>query len=138
MANGVLLDTCAAIWLMNGDPMTVESREAIRLAQSRTLGVYISPISSWEIGTLVAKGKLQLSLTPEVWFARLLALPGTRLAEMTPSVLIASEFLPGKPPSDPADRILATTARTYDLMLITRNGELMRYAKAGHIRAIGC
>ena len=57
---------------------------------------------------------------------------------MTPGVLIASGFLPGKPPNDPADRILAATARAFELMLITRNGELMRYAKAGHIKAIGC
>jgi hypothetical protein len=33
MAYAVLLDTCAAIWLMNGDPMSAASREAIATAQ---------------------------------------------------------------------------------------------------------
>ena len=138
MDSGVLLDTCAAIWLVNADPMSSESREAIRRAQVKAWGVYVSPISAWEIGTLVAKGKLQLSLTPEAWFAGILALPGTRLAEMPPKVLIASAFLPGVPPNDPADRILAATAREQDLSIITRNGELLAYSKAGHVKAIGC
>ena len=138
MADGVLLDTCAALWLMNGDPMSSESRRAIRNAQAGTSGVYVSPISAWEIGMLVAKGKLQLGLSPEAWFAGLLVLPGIRLAEMPPSLLIASGFLPGAPPNDPADRIVAATARHYSLTLITRDRGLLAYAQAGHARAIRC
>ncbi len=138
MADGVLLDTCAALWLMNADPMTSESRRAIRNAQARSEGVYVSPISAWEIGILVAKGKLQLGLSPEAWFDRLLALPGVRLGEMLPNLLIASGFLPGAPPGDPADRIVAATARHYSLTLITRDRGLLAYAKAGHARAIRC
>ena len=138
MDSGVLLDTCAAIWLLNGDPMSSESREAIRRAQIKARGVYVSPISAWEIGTLVGRGKLQLSLTPEAWFAGVLALPGTRLVELPPKVLIASAFLPGVPPKDPADRILAATAREYDLTIITGNGELANYSRAGHVKAVCC
>ncbi len=138
MSEGVLLDTCAAIWLLNGSPMSTQSREAIRQAQRKALGVYVSPISAWEIATLAAKGKIQLTLGPEAWFERLLALPGTRLAEMPPKVLIDSAFLPGAPPKDPADRILAATARENGMMLITRNGALMKYGEAGHLRVVGC
>ena len=138
MADGVLLDTCAALWLMNGDPMTSESRRAIQNAQTSNVGVYVSPMSAWEIGILVAKGKLRIGLSPEAWFAEVLVLPGVRLAEMPPSLLIASAFLPGAPPSDPVDRIVAATARHYNLTLITRDHGLLAYAQAGHARAIRC
>jgi PIN domain nuclease of toxin-antitoxin system len=93
-----MLDTCAAIWLMNGDPIS----------------------------------------SPEAWFNDLMRLPGLRLAPMTPGMLIASASLPGAPPKDPVDRIIAATSRTHGFSLIARNGELMLYARAGQIDAVGC
>jgi PIN domain nuclease of toxin-antitoxin system len=138
MAQPVLLDTCAAIWLLNGDPISPESRAAIAAAQTENLGVYVSPMTAWEIATLAAKNRLQLTLSPEAWFDHLLRLPGVRLAPMPPEVLTASASLPGAPPKDPVDRILASTSRSFGFVLITRNGELMGYARAGHIDAIAC
>jgi PIN domain nuclease of toxin-antitoxin system len=134
----VLLDTCAAIWLMNGDPMSPESRAVIAAAQGRSLGVFVSPVSAWEIATLAARNRLQLTLDPEAWFEGLLRLPGIRLAPMPPAILIGSASLPGLPPRDPADRIIAATARGHGLVVITRNGELTKYATAGHLDVIGC
>ena len=57
---------------------------------------------------------------------------------MPPGILIASAFLPGLPPRDPADRIIAATARAQGQVVITRNGELTQYAAAGHLDVIGC
>jgi PIN domain nuclease of toxin-antitoxin system len=57
---------------------------------------------------------------------------------MPPEVLIASAFLPGSPPRDPADRIIAATARAFGLALITRDGELMAYGESGHLITIAC
>jgi PIN domain nuclease of toxin-antitoxin system len=134
----VLLDTCAAIWLVNGDPMSADSRASITAAQRGNLGVYVSPITAWEIATLVANNRLQLALSPEAWFDALLGLAGVRLAAMPPAVLIASAVLPGVPPQDPVDRIIAATSRAFRYPVITRDGELMGYARAGHIEAIAC
>lgn len=39
---------------------------------------------------------------------------------------------------DPADRIIAATARAFGQTLITRDGELLPYAKAGYLAAINC
>jgi PIN domain nuclease of toxin-antitoxin system len=134
----VLLDTCAAIWLMNGDPMSAGSRAAVAAAQAGNLGVHVSPMTAWEIATLVAKNRLRLSLSPEAWFEALLGLTGVRLAPMPPKVLIASASLPGVPPNDPVDRIIVATGRTYGHAVITRDGELRRYARAGHIELVEC
>jgi PIN domain nuclease of toxin-antitoxin system len=138
MHRPVLLDTCAAIWLMNGDPMSTQSRAAIRAAQARNLGVCVSPITAWEIATLVAKERLRMTLSPLAWFEALLALPGLRLVDMPPELLIASVTLPGAAPRDPADRIIAATARALGCVLITRDGELIPYAGSGHIEAVAC
>ena len=50
-------------------------------------------------------------MAPDAWFEQLLLIPGIALADLTPAILIASSFLPGDPPRDPIDRILAATAR---------------------------
>jgi len=134
----VLLDTCAAIWLMNAAPMSVRSREAIRAAQKGHAGVFVSPITAWEVATLARKNKIQLNRPPEVWFDSLLSLSGVRLAEMAAGVLVESCRLPGIPPRDPADRIIAATARTFGYTVITRDGELIPYAEQGYIAAIAC
>jgi PIN domain nuclease of toxin-antitoxin system len=70
--------------------MSSDSRAAVAAAQAGNLGVYVSPMTAWEIATLVAKNGLQLSLSPETWFDALLGFAGVRLAPMPPKVLIAS------------------------------------------------
>jgi PIN domain nuclease of toxin-antitoxin system len=133
-----LLDTCAAIWLANGDRMTPSSRRAINAAQASGAGVHVSPISAWELGSLVSRRRLRLSLAPDAWFEHLLALPGVRLAPMPPQLLIVSSFLPATAPRDPADRIIAATGRAYGFSIVTRNGDLARYGRSGHIAVIPC
>jgi PIN domain nuclease of toxin-antitoxin system len=123
---------------MSGDAMSAASRSAIRTARAANLGVYVSPFTAWEIGTLAAKGRVLLTLSIEAWFETLLALPGVRLAALTPQILIASTALPGTPPSDPADRIIAATARVYGHVVITRDRKILSYGQEGHIRVKTC
>ena len=77
-------------------------------------------------------------MSPQRWFERLLEAPGVRLADMSPDVLITSSFLPGAPPRDPADRILAATAREYGYRLMTRDTPLLTYGLQGHLQALAC
>ena len=95
-------------------------------------------MSGWEVGMLVARKRLTIAMEPEAWFERLLAVPGVRLAPLTLRALIASSFLPGAPPRDPVDRIIAATAREGGYRLITRDRILLAYAREGHISAIAC
>ena len=131
-----LLDTCALIWIANGDPLREPAASALQDAHDGHLSV--SPMSAWEIAMLVAKGRMALSLDPEVWFDRFLALPGVTLAKMPPPVLIASCALPGAPPADPVDRILAATARAFGYTLVTRDRHLLDYGGHGHVGVVGC
>jgi PIN domain nuclease of toxin-antitoxin system len=134
----LLLDTCAAIWISNDEPISSQALDAMREAHEADDSIYVSPITAWELGLLVSRGRMSLLMPPDRWFFRLLQAPGLRLADMPPELLIASSFLPGTPPRDPADRILAATAREYGYALVTRDRPLLDYAEQGHIQALAC
>jgi PIN domain nuclease of toxin-antitoxin system len=138
MADRLLLDTCACLWLMHGDRMSASSLRAIGEAQASRSGIYVSAITAWEVAILVRKGRYRLLVSPKIWFSRLLALVGVRLAELTPEVLIDSTELPGTPPADPADRMIVATARHHGFVLITRDGRLIRYGDQGYLRVLAC
>jgi PIN domain nuclease of toxin-antitoxin system len=133
----VLLDTHALLWLDSGAPMTRESIAVIDEAAARG-EVLVSPISAWEIGLLVRKGRLRLDLDPLVWFERFLALPGVRLTPLTVPAAIQSAFLAEPFHGDPANRLLVATARALPATLITRDARILGYAHAGHLRALAC
>jgi len=137
MNDGVLLDTCAMIWLAENEPLEEEGHAAIAEAEKNE-NIYVSPISAWETALLVSRQRIALSLPVDRWFEAFLSMKGSLLAEMPPRVLIDSVCLPGDPPDDPADRILAATSREYDLTLITRDKALLAYGAKGHIHALRC
>lgn len=134
----LLLDTHAAVWIVEDQPLANEAVEAVDAAYQAGSTVFVSAISAWEIGLLVARNRLTLVARPERWFQRLLGIPGVRLAPLSPDILIASSFLPGTPPRDPADRIILATARDLGATLITRDRLLLKYGEEGQVSAIGC
>jgi PIN domain nuclease of toxin-antitoxin system len=95
-------------------------------------------MTAWEVGMLAARGRMQLLIRPERWFANLVDVPGMKLADISPDLLIASSYLPGKPPRDPVDRIIIATARELGATLITRDGALLEYGEQGHARVLEC
>jgi PIN domain nuclease of toxin-antitoxin system len=134
----LLLDTCVLIFLNQETRMAAAAVEAMRAASEGEGATYISPISAWEIGMLTSHNRLQLLIRPERWFANLFEAPGVQRAEMSPDLLIASSYLPGKPPNDPTDRIIAATARELGATLITRDRKLLDYGEQGHVSVVGC
>jgi len=134
----LLWDTCAAIWIYEKARLSRPAIEAMSAAQREGVTSYISPITAWEIGMLVSHRRLQLLIRPERWFANLFEAPGVRLAELSPDLLIASSFLPGTPPRDPTDRIIAATARELGATLITRDRALIAYGEQGHVNVVEC
>jgi PIN domain nuclease of toxin-antitoxin system len=131
-----LLDTCAAIWFFAGElPKAVNQlTEAINQGHS----TFVSPITAWEVSVAGRKGRFASSLTPQRWFETLMGLPGMSLASMPPAVLIASQELPNFPTDDPADRIIAATAREYGLTVVTRDRALRAYGKQGYLNVLEC
>ncbi|MCY3733653.1 MAG: type II toxin-antitoxin system VapC family toxin [Chloroflexi bacterium] len=136
--SGLLLDTCAVIWIAQGDPLREPAASELPEAYERGIPLLVSPITAWEVAMLVAKSRMALALNPDLWFQRFCDLPGVTLAAMPPSVLVASTILPGQPPGDAADRILIATARAFGYVLVTRDEKILEYGAHGHVQVLAC
>src|SRR3954447_8679696 len=134
----LLLDTNAAIWISQDQTLAPKAADAINAAHRADAAVFVSPITAWEVGLLMSLRRISLTFNPERWFQRLLDTPGVRLTALSPEILIASSFLPGKPPRDPADRILLATARDLGATLVTRDRALLAYGQSGLVSALAC
>lgn len=134
----LLLDTCAAIWLVAGAKVAETAEDALDNASDAGETIYVSPITGWEVGLLAWKGRFASPHSPRAWFEKLLAVEGVRLAELSPSILIDSSFLPGSPPRDPSDRIIIATARDQGLTVMTRDRPILDYSRAGHVLTLPC
>lgn len=133
----LLLDTHAAIWSALGT-VTPSARKAIDAAAGRG-ELLLSPISAWEIGMLVAKGRLELAMPVETYVDTLYALPGVVTAALTPKIAAAAASLPGEPHGDPADRLLIATAAAFGATLVTRDERILHYARVTrYVRCASC
>jgi len=135
--DAVLLDTCAVIWLANGEPMHQDALAAIVHAGLHG-GIWVSPISAWEIGMLSKArpgraGIVRFMPDPKTWYARFMAGPGIHEAAFTPDIAIASSWLPGDVHGDPADRLIIATARQLGLPVITRDRKIIAYEEVSVI-----
>jgi PIN domain nuclease of toxin-antitoxin system len=138
MSLPLLLDTCAMIWMGENEALSAEAVAAMDAVSDRAEQMFLSPISAWEIAMLASKGRFASPLAPQNWFDRFKAGANIRLAPLSSDLLIASSFLPGRPPNDPIDRIIIATARNDSLTLVTRDRAILAYGKAGHVSVLEC
>ncbi|NCN88917.1 MAG: type II toxin-antitoxin system VapC family toxin [Gallionella sp.] len=133
----LLLDTHVWLWFALGDAERLATPVRKRIVAATHGGtLVVSAISVWEIGMLEAKGRIVLGMPCEKWVTTALTLPGLRLIGLEPEIAIASSHLPGEIHGDPADRILAATARARDAVLATADERLVEYGKAGFMRVL--
>ncbi|OIR07705.1 ribonuclease VapC22 [mine drainage metagenome] len=132
----VLLDTHAWVWLLNGDPkLNPKAVKAIERSLSEE-AVLLSAISPWEVAMLVNKGRLTLDRDVGEWVATAASIPGIRLEPISPEIAVASTRLPGNIHPDPADRLIAATARHLGAILITDDQLLLDYGTTGHLKTL--
>jgi PIN domain nuclease of toxin-antitoxin system len=133
----LLLDTCAIIWIGQGQTIQRVAQEAVT-DRLRVGAVFVSPFSAWELSLLVARGRLGLPVEVEAWFEAFAGQSGISLAALSPRILVAAHQLPGTPPNDPADRILIATARQSGLAIVTRDRRILDYGAAGLVKTVEC
>ena len=85
---------------------------------------------------LVSKGRLALDRDVGEWVHAALSLPGMRLEPLSPEIAVASTRLPGTIHGDPADRMIAATARHISVTLITDDHLLLDYGREGHLKTL--
>ena len=133
----ILLDTCALIWIVNKDSIAPAALAAAEGAFRRG-ELFLSPISAWEIGALVSRGRLRLGISAELYVERAFTLPGVQLAALTPDIAVRASSLPGSFHSDPADCLLVATALAMGLRFMTRDRRILAYGAAGHLPVVSC
>ena len=123
-----LLDTCALIWLVNGDRQL--SQEAIRLCADPESQLGVSAVSAWEIALKAARRKLSLRMAPDVWWARALEQHQLEELPITSRIAIAAAALEAIH-NDPFDRILIATAAEHGLRIVSPDRVISRYRNVG-------
>ena len=125
----LLLDTHVWIW-SHIQPKRLRPKVAAAL-ESAENELWLSPISVWEFLLLVERGRLVLTIEPEVWLARAWARAPMHDATLTREVARRSRTI-SLAHQDPADRFLAATAAVHELTLVTDGEHLLKgrgYAK---------
>ena len=129
----ILLDTPIWVWWFSGDTdLPRRAREVLAGEADERLGV--SVISCWELGMLVSKNRVQLSMPVDTWISESFCAPRVELLDLTPSIAIASSNLPGDFHGDPADRIIVATARLHDCLVLTADSKIQDYPHVKTIR----
>ena len=120
----IVLDTHALVWWAVGDRrLSAPALRAIKAA-AKGGGVFASAISVMEITTAVRRGRLTLRVPFEQWLADLRSLPELRFEPVTAEIAALAGSFDGAMRGDPADRIVAATARTLGARLVTADERL--------------
>jgi PIN domain nuclease of toxin-antitoxin system len=125
------------MWMVD-NRLSQSASGALTEAWQAGISTFVSPVTAWEIGVLASRGRFKSPDPPLRWFERVVAQQGIQLSALPAKVLLESSLLPGTPPRDPADRIIAATAREFGLTVMTRDRALLDYANAGYLNAIPC
>ncbi len=115
----LLLDTHVWWWWLSGE-------KRLSAAQSRRLRkvtpaapVLVSDISLWELATLAALRRIELSVPLRQWLESAVSPPLVQRCGISPAVATEVAALPQTFHRDPADRILVATARVHGATLVT-------------------
>ena len=136
--DGLILDTCAMIWLSQGEILAESAMSVIERARRAKVVICVSPMSAWEAGMLVSKDRLPAVTDANRWFDQFVDVAQVSVHPMPTKVLIASSYLPELDHKDPVDRIIIATAREENYAIVTRDLTILAYGAAGHVRTVRC
>ena len=118
-----LLDTCALVWLGNGnDRMPVRIRKELAAADE----LYVSSVSAWEISRKIQQGTLILDDDMRTIWTNLVESYRLKVLPVTPEIAIVSTELP-EIHKDPADRFIIATAKVGKLKVVTSDWRFSEY-----------
>lgn len=124
----IVLDTHVLLWWVSGaSSLSARAKTAMRSALRRG-PLIASTISVLEIATAVRRGRLQLAAPLGPWLDDLRALPELRFEPVSALIAQQAGSFDDAVPGDPADRIIAATAASLGLRLVTADRRLARSA----------
>jgi len=117
----ILLDTHVLLWAaLLPARLSRAASSAIARAEAKD-GIAIASISLWEIAQLVDTGRVRVEASVETFLDSLERRPGLRTLELNAEIAALASRFPVTFSKDPADRIIAATARAHALPLVTKD-----------------
>ncbi len=121
----IILDTHAWLWWVNeSDKLTPRAQQIIQEADQ----IGICAISCWEVGMLIAKGRLGLSMDVQVWVDLALQRPKVSLLPVTPEIAVLATRLPGNFHGDPADRLIVASCLVNKAALVSKDQKIQEWS----------
>lgn len=128
----ILLDTHVVLWLLaEPERLSDPARDAIIRAQAGGPGLAISGQTLYEIARALVRGRIKASMSAETFLMKIESQFIVK-AVTRQNALLAAE-LPTSFPSDPFDRIIAATALSEGIPLVTAD---QRIQSAGVVETI--
>jgi PIN domain nuclease of toxin-antitoxin system len=124
----ILLDTHVLILLVRQPEKLSKAAAREILKAERSDGMAIASITLWELAQLIEGGRLRTTSSTEVFLRDLHERPGLRTLDLSPDIATLATRFPSDFPKDPADRIIAATARAHGLRLVTKDERIRECA----------
>ena len=122
----IILDTHVWWWSIS-EPALLSRRARQVIAKTPPDQRAIASISIWEFAMMVARGRIELTISPEEWLDYAVHNTGLAIIELNSKIALESCNLPGEFHKDPGDRIIVSTARVSRAQLITKDQKIIEY-----------
>lgn len=120
----ILLDTHVVLMLaLKPEDVSGSAMRAIVRAEAGD-GIAIASISLWEAAMLIDAGRVVVRGSSETFLKLMVQRPRLFVLDLSPEIAALACQFPPDFPKDPADRIIAATARAHGLPLVTKDRRL--------------
>lgn len=121
----IVMDTCVIIWdALEPSKLTSTVLAAINQADQQN-NLMIADISIWEIAMLIKKGRINIEAKQSHFLNLYLQSRNIIVAPITPQIAEQSVNFDARMNNDPADRIIAATAKIHNACLVTADNNLL-------------
>lgn len=121
----IVMDTCVIIWdALEPSKLTPTVLDAINQADQKNT-LMIADISIWEIAMLIKKGRIKIEAKQSHFLNLYLQSRNITVIPITPQIAEQSVNFDARMNNDPADRIIAATAKIHNASLVTADNNLL-------------
>jgi PIN domain nuclease of toxin-antitoxin system len=121
----ILLDTHVVYWAA-AEPKRLSRAAARAIGKaSGAGGLWIASVTLYELAGIVKSGRVRGGSSPQGLVEAMVDAVRAGVHEITPEIAVLAQHFPDDFPRDPMDRLIAATARSLGIPLVTRDERMM-------------